>query len=323
MLKELRSFDNLGTPEYFYQLFNHLIKVDSPPWSVSDVEKVFYNKIINGKSIFDGCLILANQISAISICENQIVTLNPSFQNLLFSEKQMCNKFVELLFMTLKEDEVFHLIFSSQNISYDIVYHSIQINNSAFTLKHANFKQLLIDFDVIQIHPTPELKKYIINSRYKKLFDKTILPEIKKRKIGIDEFKKSMEQQQIHGEEAEKFVLEFENVRLDYKSGIDWVAEYSMAEGYDVSSFESIESIINDRFIEVKSFDGNPCFFWSRNELDISRIKGESYYLYLIDRSKMKDFGYEPLIIRNPFKNLLHNSSWNQRIEKYRFELIT
>ena len=89
----------------------------------------------------------------------------------------------------------------------------------------------MIDFEAIKTHPTTELNSFIINNRYKKLFDKTVLPEIKKRKIGIEDFRKAMEQQQIYGEEAEKFVLNFEFARLNEQKEIDWVAEYIVNEG--------------------------------------------------------------------------------------------
>jgi len=321
MLKDLRTFDNLGTPQYFFELFNSLNKNNNILWNIKDIEKLFHNRIVSGRSVFDGCILLANKIEIINVLDNGNILLNDTIKRYLFSEKQMCDKFVETLFLILKEDIDFHEIFSSKNISYDIIYHSIQINNSAFGFKYANFKQLLLDFDVIRIHPTPELKKFILNSRYKKLFDKTVLPEIKKRKIGVLELKELLEQQQIFGEEAEKYVLNYEKERLDNKEGIDWVAEYSIAEGYDISSFETINSISNDRFIEVKSYSGNPYFFWSRNEVDISRIKGESYFLYLIDRSQLNKDGYKPLIIQNPFKNILSNIDWDKQVEKYKIEL--
>ena len=261
MLTDLRTYDNLGTPQYFFELFSSLKNDNAVIWTRRDVEQLFYNKNINGRSVFDGCIVLALKISVITIDEFENISLNEKFKDFLFSEKQMCDKFIEFLFLALNEDDNFHDIFSSENISYDIIYHSTQINNSAFGFKYSNFKQLLIDFDVIQIHPSHELKKYILNSRYKKIFDKIILPEIRKRKIGIDELRKSLEQQQIHGEEAEIFVLKFENDRLENKKGIDWVAEYSIAEGYDISSFQKKESFINDCFIEVKSYVGNPYFF--------------------------------------------------------------
>jgi len=322
MLKDLRPFENLGSPQYFFELFNSLKGDSDIIWSRRDLEQLFYNRNINGRSIFDGCLDLAFHIKVLILEDTGIVTIDRTFSDFLFSEKQMCDKFVEYLFLILKDDDDFQNIFSSKNISYDIIYHSIQITNSAFGLKYACFKQLLIDFEVIKIHPTIEIKKFIINSRYKKLFDKTILPEIKKRKIGIEEFHISLEQKQIFGEEAERFVLKFEFDRLNGNKLIDWVAEYSVAEGYDIASFNEERSIYNDRFIEVKSFNGQPYFFWSRNEIDIARIKKDEYYLYLVDRNRLNEIDYRPMIIQNPYKEVYNNEvEWEQRVEKIRFAI--
>ena len=111
--------------------------------------------------------------------------------------------------------------------------------------------------------------------------------------------------------------MKYEKQRLENKTGIDWVAEYSIAEGYDISSFQKIDSEINDCFIEVKSYAGNPYFFWSRNEIDISRIKGENYFLYLVDRNKIKN--YIPLIIQDPYnKVMLNDNEWDKQAEKYK-----
>lgn len=321
MLNDLRKYDNLGSPQYFYELLTTIKKDDSVSWSLREAEQLFYNKNIDGRTIFDGCLVLAQITSVIHLDHDEKIQIGDKIKDTLFSQNQMSDKFVEMLFLALNKDENFYLIFSSLNISFDIVYHSPQINNSAFGFKYANLKQLLIDFDVIQIHPTKEISKYIFNPRYRKVFDKIILPEIKKRKIGIDEFKKSLKQQQINGEEAERFVLNYEKVRLNNKAGIDWVAEYSVAEGYDISSFQQQESRLNDCFIEVKSYAGNPYFYWSRNEMDVSRIKGENYFLYLVDRNQFKNLDYQPMIIQNPFKEVLDNTNWEKQVEKYKFQL--
>lgn len=322
MLKDLRTYDNLGTPQYFFELFNSLKNNVGTIYSKRDLEQLFYNRNINGRSVFDGCLDLAFNIGILIKDDTDTVTLNKIFKDFLSSEKQMCDKFVEYLFIILRDDDDFQDIFSSKNISYDIIYHSIQITYGAFGLKYASFKQLLIDFEVIKIHPTVEIKKFIINSRYKKLFDKTILPEIRRRKIGIEDFKLSLEQQQIYGEEAEKFVFKFEFDRLNGNKTIDWVAEYSVAEGYDIASFNDELSMMNDRFIEVKSFNGHPYFFWSRNEIEIARIKKNYYYLYLVDRSKISDLAYTPIIIKNPYNEVLMKGNlWDQRVEKIKFTL--
>lgn len=148
------------------------------------------------------------------------------------------------------------------------------------------------------------------------------MPEIKKRKIGIEEFKKSMELQQIYGEEAEKFVVDFENTRLNGGKRIDWVAEYVVNAGYDVISYNSESDDEYNRFIEVKSYEGKiPYFFWSRNEYQVARLKKDEYWLYLINRKKIGSIDYEPIMIQNPHVNILKNDDWSKEVDKYRIEL--
>ena len=323
MLKELSKYENLGTPSYHFQLLTALRDNPDGTWRVNNISELFHNRVIDDRSIFDGCLPLLDFIGIIEINTTDEVIIDSSFLNYLESEKLMIDRLVERLMMSLNSDSIFHDIFCSEYISYDIIYHSIQIDNSAFPLKYACFKQLLIDFSVLNEHPTQRFNKYIINGRYKKIFDKEVLPEIKKRKIGIEELRRSIEQNQIHGEEAEKFVLEFEKDRLNGEKEIDWVAEYSTSDGYDIASYETVNSKAHDRFIEVKSYSGQPYFFWSRNEIDIARIKKSNYYLYLVDRSRMNSSGYVPIIIQDPYNNVLKNKSkWEQRVEKIKLQLI-
>lgn len=323
MLEELRKYKNLGTPNYFFELLITLKESKNSTYKKSDIEKLFFNRIVDGRSIFDGCLELALKIE-ILVYERDILFLNSKIYDSLNNINQMKDKFIEYLFNRLKNDNEFHKIFCSEYLSHDIIYKSLQINNSAFGFKYSNFKQLLIDFEAISTHPTPELNCFIINNRYKKLFDKIVLPEIRKRKIGIEEFRKSLEQQQIFGEEAEKFVLQFENTRLRNKKEIDWVAEYIVNEGYDIASYNNESDITPNRFIEVKSYDGDtPYFFWTKNEYTIAKIKKEQYWLYLINRSRMKTNDYIPTMIQDPYNTILDdNKMWDKQIEKYKIELI-
>lgn len=324
MLKELSKYENLGTLNYHFQLLRILRDNQNDKWLVKHVSEYFYNRTIDDRGIFDGCLPMLQCIGIIQINSSEEITLDEVFQKYMGSEMQMADKLVERLLLSVNSDPIFHDMFCSEYISYDIIYRSIQVDNSAFPLKYSCFKQLLIDFNILQEHPTKTFNKYIINGRYKKIFDKVVLPEVKKRKIGLEELRKSLEQNLIHGEQAEKFVLEFEKLRLNSAKEIDWVAEYSTADGYDIASYETEDSIDHDRFIEVKSYDKEPYFFWSRNEIDIARIKRDSYYLYLVDRSKMIFRDYVPLIIRDPYENVLKNNlEWEQRIEKIRFQKIT
>ena len=211
MLKELSKYENLGTPGYHFQLLRTLRDNPDEIWRVKNISELFHNRIVDDRGIFDGCLPLLTSIGIIEINNSDEVLVDGTFLNYLESERLMIDRLVERLMIALNPDAVFHDMFCSEYISFDIIYHSIQIDNSAFPLKYACFKQLLIDFSVLKEHPTQRFNKYIINGRYKKIFDKEVLPEIKKRKIGIEELRKSLEQNQIFGEEAEKFVLEFEN----------------------------------------------------------------------------------------------------------------
>ncbi len=323
MLKELCKYENLGTPGYHF----HLLRIfrDNPEgWRVSNIFDLFRNRLIDDRRLFDGCLPLLESVGIIKINSSDEISADSTFFKYLESETLMIDRLVERLMLVLNTDVAFHNIFCSEFISYDIIYRSIQIDNSAFPLKYSCFKQLLIDFGVLQEHPSQNLNKYIVNNRFKKIFDKIVLPEVKKRKIGIEELQKSLEQNQINGEEAEKFVLKFENDRFNGAKEVQWVAEYSVSDGYDIASFETESSEEYDRFIEVKSFSGEPYFFWSRNEIDVARIKNLSYYLYLVDRNSMNLPGYIPIMIQDPYSNVLQNSSqWEQRTEKIRFQKIS
>jgi hypothetical protein len=316
MLKELSRFENLGTPQYFLELLDNLRKSEKL-WTIREVQEHFFNRIIDGRIVFDGCIPLLESLGIVKINGNQEIIINIESFEFLKSELYLRGKIIEKILLRLKKDKLFYKIFSSENISYDIIYHSIQINNSAFHFKFSNFKQLLIDFGFILVHPDKRIKKYIINPKYKKVFDAIILLEIKKRKIGIDELRKTIEQQQACGEEAEKFVLNFENKRLENKKNIAWVSEYWTNAGYDIASFNDKESDIQNRFIEVKSFSGLPNFFWSRNEIETARVKKNKYFLYLVNRNDIHIEGYIPIIIQNPYESILKNEIWDKRIEKY------
>ncbi len=322
MLEELRGYDNFGTPNYFFELLSTLKYNQEANYSKNDIEKLFYNRVIDGRSIFDGCLELAIK-TEILVFDNNFLILNNDILDSLNSIVQMTDKFVEYLFKALKDDDEFHKIFCSEYLSHDIIYRSLQINNRAFSLKYSNFKQLLIDFGAIKTHPTTELNNFIINNRYKKLFDKTVLPEIKQRKIGIEEFRKVVEQQQIYGEEAEKYVLNFEFIRLKEQKEIDWVAEYIVNEGYDIASYNHESEELPNRFIEVKSYDGEtPYFFWSRNEYSVAKRKKDFYWLYLVNRDKMKNKNYFPEMIQDPYNNVLNNENWINEIDKYKISKL-
>ena len=109
-------------------------------------------------------------------------------------------------------------------------------------------------------------------------------------------------------------VLSIAKVALNQaKSGNNWTP----ISGKFWTPIDTKHSLFHDRFIEVKSFMGTPTFYWSKNEIETSRIKGRSYFLYLINRGEMNKSDYIPIVIQNPIEEILNNPIWEKEVENY------
>ena len=85
---------------------------------------------------------------------------------------------------------------------------------------------------------------------------------------------------------------------------------------------EHLKSTFYDRFIEVKAIPQKPSFFWSRNELEIAKLQGEKYFLYLVDLSKIENAEYCPQIISNPVQSIMKSPDWIVEPESYHVQKI-
>lgn len=124
---------------------------------------------------------------------------------------------------------------------------------------------------------------------------------ISKIRMSKQNFDKLQEIRKQIGEQGEKFVYdrEIRNLvaagRNDLAQKVDWVSLRDVGAGYDIESFH-----INGerKYIEVKtSVSSNDIFEWSAHEIEVARLLGEQYWLYLV-----RDIGYDPKIkeIGNP-----------------------
>ena len=85
------------------------------------------------------------------------------------------------------------------------------------------------------------------------------------------------------------------------------------AAGYDILSSTINNSLILNRYIEVKALDDNHGFYFSINQKKFAQKMGDLYYLYLVD---LKQNQVE--IIKNPITKIFKESNkWNIEIEKY------
>lgn len=113
-----------------------------------------------------------------------------------------------------------------------------------------------------------------------------------------------LELQALRGDIAEDFVLKLEQMRLKNHPHFDAIKRVSLTNtsaGFDIQSFESMTSVTIDKFIEVKSYLGQPGFFWSINEVNFAKEKGPAYCIITVDSQRINDFEYEPSEVRNPY----------------------
>ncbi len=319
MLSEFRYYDYLGSPDFFFELCNTLRNKGALRYS--DITSLFFNRVISGKSNFSGCVDFALK-TKILLCDGDLINFNPAFESKITTIDSIRTSVVEYFFDYVRDDDEFNSILTSESVRFDVHYRFIQISNSAFGLKYANVKHFLFDFGVLINHPSLMAGIYIFNTGFTPLLEKYLIPVVHKRKISIEQFNRNIELQKIYGDQAEKFVFEFEERRL-CRSDIVWISRFVVNDGYDIASYNSTNDCTLNRFIEVKSYDGDkPYFYWSKNERFVANYKKEDYWLYLVDRGKIAQRGYEPLMIQNPLSNLDDSGEWFTEIESVKYSKL-
>lgn len=202
-------------------------------------------------------------------------------------------------------------------LRFDVVKGKYYIQRHGFPIAAAIFRNVLI-----QLNALSELRdgsgSLELNERYESIFAK--VQKKAQRRLSLDALKKQLEQQEIQGTAAEEYVVEYEKARLLNKvlsKKVKRISDIDVFAGYDVVSFETDTSIEYDRFIEVKSFVGQPHFYWSKNEIEVATVYGDKYYLYLINAEKVTEYEYVPIIIRNPVKTVIESDGWLMQPTSY------
>ncbi|MBR6245054.1 DUF3883 domain-containing protein [bacterium] len=142
--------------------------------------------------------------------------------------------------------------------------------------------------------------------------------------LSIEELQKKLQLDIKSGEQAEKFALEYEMIRLK-QAGINKepvrISSIDVMAGYDMVSYESESSTSYDRFVEVKAISKNG-FYWSKNEYETAMLKADKYYLYLVDLKNIDKPGYAPDIIQNPAMTVMKSEGWFAEAESYHIKRI-
>lgn len=181
------------------------------------------------------------------------------------------------------------------------------VEKYGFSVSAALFRNVLIQYKALK----ENLGDLVLNPEYEDVFARC--KRRQRTKKSLEQLKKQLELQEIQGERAELFVMDYEKKRLsafEKQKGIKRISEIDVSAGYDILSYENECSLVYDRFVEVKSYSGNPHFYWSKNEIETAELYEDKYYIYLVDILKINSPDYNPMIIRNPAKNIWKNDSW-------------
>lgn len=209
-------------------------------------------------------------------------------------------------------------IFDKDSTGFDVEKGHLTIKHSAFPLDYAALRNFLTMTGALDKEENGEI---CVAGNYES--DWTEQLRNRRKKITLEHFYKQQEDKSRRGLEAEEFVLGLEKNRLpELAQKIKRISDFDVAAGYDIVSYENNEAEHYDRFIEVKCYMGSPHFFWSENESDVARIKGDKYILCLVDYLRMGESGYQPEFIRNPYKTIFDSDEWLVNAASYRIQKV-
>lgn len=178
--------------------------------------------------------------------------------------------------------------------------------NDVFCFGVAVIRNLLISLSAL----IPDGNNLVIGAQYEPIFSQALSHMAK---VSQSELLQQLEREREIGEAGEQFAMLYELRRCPFnKSQIQRIKHISMidtAAGYDIISFHN-EQLSIRRYIEVKTFIGQPHFYFSINEVNASQLRGDDYYIYLVDYSKINDIGYTPTLIKNPYNAIFVDGNW-------------
>ena len=224
------------------------------------------------------------------------------------------NKLITLTINKLIEDG----IFDKDATGFDAEKGHLTIKRSAFPLAYAAIRNFLISVNALDKDENGVIS---VPENYEDYWTSKL--RSRRRKFTLEQLLRKKEEQSKRGLEAEEFVLKLEKKRLPSKSEmIKRISDFDVTAGYDLVSFKTEDSQNYDRFIEVKCYLGVERFFWSENESDVARIKGDKYILCLVDYEQIGKPGYLPEYIYNPYEVIFNNDQWMVNTASYRIQKI-
>lgn len=324
MLSRIERFRNLGNIKTTYALLNQFIELNVKEINRRNLKNLCIDINRDFSGSFEGLVHLLNKFKFLKN-EYENVKLDKNFPVNKFSNTEYLKTELNNTFLSfLENSKKFRDLFPIDCFRYNKEKQSTYINKGYIPTKYyplihyfisTNFFYYGQSKEIININ---ELYLDIIIKRHQNYsFNKK-----DRIKMTHDQLIEKLSKQEARGIEAEKFVLKFEKKRLhghDYINQIKIISNVDVRAGYDIISFNSIDSKSSpDRLIEVKSFKGSEGFYWSRNEVEVAKSNSEEYVLYLVDYDKMKSKkNYEPKIVKDPYLNIFQSDIWSKEAENW------
>lgn len=246
-----------------------------------------------------------------------VVSVSPSYKEYV-SDKEAMN---EKLILSTVEQLFTEGILDPTLFSYDAVQGCFSFKNELLPLSFSTVRNVLISQGFLITARDDQGTKFYIAPAYDSLVAKHC--KTRRKQFSLESLKKQLEDNELAGENAELYVLSYEKERIGPPlcQSIRRISEIDTSAGYDIVSFDSCESQEPDRFIEVKAVSSTG-FFWSRNEYEIAKLKGNMYYLYLVELSRLNEPGYVPEMIQDPALNVMVSDSWFVEAESYHIKHV-
>lgn len=234
-----------------------------------------------------------------------VVSVSPDIVSLLNDKERLNNALIVSTVSQLFKET----IMDASMFYYDSVQHCYAFKNELFPLSLSGVRNILISQGFLIPSRDTQGVRFYISPTYDALVAKHC--KARRRQISLDQLKKQLENNDFAGEKAELFVLEYEKNRLGQPlcEKVRRISEIDVTAGYDIVSFDSSQSREPDRFVEVKAVS-SAGFYWSRSEYEIAKLKGDTYYLYLVELSRINQQDYAPQIIQNPAVNVMEAEEW-------------
>ena len=330
-LKELLRYDNLGSRrEIGHVLFHALIPTRQH--LLTDLRRLCVSSMFPMARSIDGIFALLRFLSIVKI-KNQILWLDqavfdPSDYRSLDHYFQ-CSHFYDLLFKGLSGEEKGKHFLNKDNIKFNSNLNQFYIQSHLIPFELFPIRNLLRRLAFLE--PDQNIADHLfVSTAFTNFFKETIADNLVSekgvRKVTLEQLKKGLQQKDEIGRQGEVAVVLYERDRLKGHSQLVQIRQISdeyVNAGYDIISFDNLDSFINDRFIEVKTYTNEIAFYWSKQEVEVARKLNGKYWLYLIDAARMNTKGYFPKMIQDPYGKIFENEQWKKETEKWKISYKT